>query len=359
MFLLCRDLNTQEKINEVISEFRDEFLVKSGGYSLPTIGFDSIYRNEQLQMKAVLTIAMPVCNQEEIIASILNTLFQSLSLASRIILVLDACSDGSELEVKNFLMHRSGESEKVVEVTILKTSEDLFEASCEAICLKLTTTNYFVSLQSDIYMNDSTFFERAIIAMSRHPDIAGISGKAVVSFFPRSLVPPKIGILRFIINFPTRIAGRGPLFLGRFGSHHIYFGDVSRPLASYMYFSKRSQKTVFLGHSIIRGPIIWKTSSLVEIGGINHLSYFLGWDDYDVSYRLWKVLRQRVGYLPSKSYSIPNTGTNSKPRTNLADYLYSERSNLGKRIPGELDNLWETLGEDSPETLPPYEKRKF
>ena len=54
MFVLCRDSNTQDKISEVISEFRDEFIVKSGGYSLPTISFDSIYRNDQQEMQAVL-----------------------------------------------------------------------------------------------------------------------------------------------------------------------------------------------------------------------------------------------------------------------------------------------------------------
>lgn len=359
MFVLTNDLNLQKKISKVITEFRDEFLVTSEGYALPNINFDSKYESGQKNKNAVLTIAMPVCNQQEIIESILGTLFKSLRLQTRIILVLDACIDESELKIKNFLLNRHEESQQVLDVVILKSTGDLFEASCEALCLELTSTDYFVSLQSDIYMNDSTFFTRAIEALTKYSDIAGISGKAVVPLYPSSLVPLKKGLLRTMFNLPTRLFGKGPLFLGRFGSPYIYFGDVSRPIATSMYFSKRARRTIFLGHSIIRGPILWRTSSLVEIGGINHKSYFLGWDDYDVSYRLWKVLKQRVGFLPSDCHSIPYTGTNSKPRTKLADHLYSERNELAKCFPGELDRLWKNFDKDSADLLPPYEKRGF
>ena len=229
MFVLSQDFKFQEEISKVIAEFRDEFLVAAEGYKLPRISFDSKYESEETDKKAVLTIAMPICNQEEIIESILDTLFQSISLVSRIVLVFDACIDASEDRVKNFLSNRDEESEQVLDVTILKSTEDLFEASCEAICLKLTSTEFFVSLQSDIYMNDPTFFERSIQAMTTYTDIAGISGKAVVPLYPKSLTPLKRGISRSILNLPTRLFGKGPLFLGKFGSPRIYFGDVSRP----------------------------------------------------------------------------------------------------------------------------------
>jgi len=347
------------QISKVIAEFRDEFMINSEGYELPEICFDSKYESEKTNDSAVLTLAIPVCNQAEIIESILDTLFQSLILPSKIILVLDACFDDTEIKIKKFLLNRNKLSEQVLDVTILKSTEDLFEATCEAICLKFTSTDYFVSLQSDIYMKDPTFFDRAIAAMIKFPDIAGISGKAVVPIYPSFIFPFKKGLLRSILNFPTRLIGKGPLFLGRFGSPHIYFGDVSRPQATVMRFSKRTRQTIFLGQSIIRGPILWRTSSLFEVGGINHKSYFLGWDDYDVSYRLWKVLNQRVGYLPSDCYSIPYSGTNSKPRTELADRIYSERNELAKRFPGELDAFWKNPRKESTDLLPPYEKRRI
>lgn len=304
---------------------------------------------------AKFTISMPICNQEKIIKDVLRSLFCNISEPSDLVFVIDACKDNSESVLIKFIRENFDYFSLIMSVTIVRSRVDLFEATCDKFALSITRTQYFMSIQSDIYLNDKSFQQRATRAFELFPEVSGISGKAVLPFRDPRIMPLKQSYSRFFLNIKTKLLGKGSLRLGFFGSSDIYFGDVSVMPKMRMKFSKRELNRVYLGDAIIRGPAIWRTSSLIEIGGINDIAYFLGWDDYDLSWRLWHKLGLRVGYLPCASYSIPNSGTNSKLRLVEAEIQYKLRDKLSKMNHGELATLWENLNNHSRDTLPRYE----
>ena len=126
-----------------------------------------------------------------------------------------------------------------------------------------------------------------------------------------------------------------------------------------MKFTSTELNNVYLGEAIIRGPIVWRTSPLKTLGGINDVAFFLGWDDYDLSWRLWRQYRMRVAYLPAYSYSVPNTGTNSKVRKVATEEQYSIRKQIAALNPGELSTLWELIEKNNSIEFPKLEKRRI
>ena len=84
----------------------------------------------------------------------------------------------------------------------------------ENIALSLTETQYFKSIQADIYLNDISFQKRALSALEQNQDLAGVSAKAVLPFSDPRKKPLKHSTSRFIYNIKTKLFKKGALKLG-------------------------------------------------------------------------------------------------------------------------------------------------
>lgn len=314
--------------NEICIRYLADFKAKSGGFDLGRVTHFGEYKKDLIdQSNSLFFFSIPIKNQAPNIAEILDNLVSNCNYSFSLGLLFDNCTDGSLEIVLKYLDSNFALIEKLNQVHIIISTNELFEASCENILLQFCESKFFVSLQADNFLNDETFLARSLNFFDQSPDLFGISARATVSVTP---ISKQLELFQEIVEFLERVL-RSPfrfriqIRLGIFFRHKKYFGDKSTFEVSVMKFSESDWKTLFIGETIIRGPIIWDSKKLKALDGFDDINFYLGRDDCDVSLRASKF-SWKVGYLPSTSYSIPTRGTTRKPRSHTAQKELERRS---------------------------------
>jgi hypothetical protein len=94
---------------------------------------------------------------------------------------------------------------------------------------------------------------------------------------------------------------------------NAYFGDISSPPKNELRYSRLQSRRIYPGAYLIRGPILWRTIFLRELGGNNDVSFFMGGDERELCLRGAAERDLFVGYLPSRCFTNLGTGTSHKP----------------------------------------------
>jgi hypothetical protein len=335
-----------DEIQDLTKEYWDKFEERSTGFQLPEIEYIGSLEGSAASAPIFL-VAVPIKNQEEGIAGVLDALFNSLTASTSVGLVFDNCTDKSLERVKQLLINLNETAlRNVCLVHIFVSKGELFEATCENFIFTLENAQYFMSLQADIYLIDSTFQSRVFEAFALNLDLFALSGRAIVSFkstIRRNCFSISILTLRKALNKVTTRLSRVILLLGhRFQSD--YFGDLSEFPKTRMLFFRQQLRTVYLGDAPIRGPLVWRAAYFKELGGLDDIGFYLGRDDCDLSLRAFTKRGWRSGYIPTMSYSIPNAGTTRKLRTVGATQALKEREALSLKFPGQFTVLQNSKG---------------
>lgn len=335
MNFLKTDFNDNQfaSINSALSRYHEDFSRRSGGFSLPKVQLTEIYRlnlsSERSQPR--LLISLPVCNQERIIHGILNKLLSNISIESTLVIIIDYCLDDSEGVIRRVLDNFDEET-CISEILLLKSQGDLFESTCENLALAVAKGDFFLSMQADIYFTDPKFLNIAIAGFNQESSLLAIGSRAV---FPIS-APSKFKVsyisykaLSKGFNWLTsRLLGVVFLFPRLFMDS--YFGDVSSPPKNRLYFSKTQSQRIYPGAYLIRGPILWRTNFLRELGGNDDVSFFMGGDERKLSLRGAADHGLFVAYLPSQCFTNLWTGTSHKAhlRSKETAIAFEERVKL-------------------------------
>lgn len=325
-------------------------------YVLPDVEYVGSYSSNLSRVEpAKVYVAIPIKNQSEIIFSVLKSLCDSLQVEFKVGLLLDNCTDETESEIHRFISEYAEGYPHLRRIDFLKSSGELFEATCENILFEYCSEEFFMSLQADIYLNDSKFVTTAIDAFHQNPDLFGISGRARVSYSRElNVVNSKISRV-FLKTLRLLLLGKyKKVFLGPSTKKNGYFGDIAQHPNARMIFTRKQLRTLYPGEAIIRGPIMWRTDLFLKLGGLNDISYFLGRDDCDLSLRARVELNKFVAYLPAQSYSIKESGTTRKRRSQETLEEMQSRETLAQSHPGVLNYYWENGG-----TLPFYFEKKI
>lgn len=341
-FLESGDENS--KFQALIELYRSEFRNRSGGFELPSVNYIGCMskngkNNENLDSQ--IFVSIPVKNQAQIIISVITTLIENTDHPFTIGLLFDNCDDQSERVSIDFFKANFRNFEKLSQVLFIRSQGDLFEATCENILLLFCESPYFVSMQADIYLADNSFFERSLKGFDKLPNLFALSGRAITLLDHKSNITTKIlslfvGFSRLIevLKLKKNLKILGPYFPGL-----KYFGDVSDPPKTRMKFNSREFQTIFLGESVIRGPVIWRTEVLKHLSGFNDVAHVLGRDECDISLRAINS-GYVVGYLPTLSYSYKEMGTSRKKRTVEVQKQLSDREKIAEQNPSNLTLYW-------------------
>lgn len=329
----------QNKVNKYISDFKE----KSGGYNLGNVRYvENFVRKDPVNQPSLKSffISMPVKNQESTIVEIIETLIKNTHFDFSLGILFDNCDDQSEEVFLDYIRNLNFGNISLVEVHVLSSTKDLFESTCENILSLFCRDEYFVSLQADCYLSDPTFLSRSLDAFNLLPNLLAISGRAVVPFHPIQVHQLyRDALCRNSFNF-IRSPIKRKKFLGSHNLTYSYFGDFSEYPRNRMHFQAEDLRTLYIGESIIRGPIVWNFDLFTRLNGFNDLAYFLGRDDCDLSFRGHKM-DYIVGYLPSHCFSVSENGTTRRPRTQEANRAIHERERLAESHPGQLSEFWQ------------------
>ena len=324
-----------------IDQYLSEFQTRTKGFALPTVIYEYTYEQKGIHFEPIFHIGIPVKNQESIIEEVLKHLIVRLTSPTEIGLLFDNCTDLSFQRARDFLTREMHTHQNLIRVHFLRSDDELFESTCENLLFKLSDARYLVSFQSDVLLLDGTFFERCKKAFSKVDHLLGVSGRATIPLVPIKSISMRLTSLLSVGNLLSTLLPRffQKRNLGPFLNGFIYFGDTSGYPTPVMNFSQSQVNSVYIGQSLIRGPIVWSREKFEILGGFNDVSYFLGRDDCDIALR-GLMLDFNVGYLPCAQTSNPKNGTTRKPRTPSVQLSLQERSDLAKKYPGNLDSFW-------------------
>lgn len=333
---------TTREIQESFEQYRASFTKRSEGFALPDIKYYGKFsKNVEKITDKDFFISIPIKNQASIIVNVLTTLLKNIDHVISVGLIFDNCSDRSLGVCLDFFEINFKRYPNLAAVHFVTSNGELFEATAENISFLLCNQKYFVSLQSDIYFTDKTFLSRADKAFDVIPELFAVSGKAIVTFNIMSKFKIHLNRIFHFHNFALKFLPiyKGVKKTGFYLPYLGYFGDLSHPPDSYMYFSSSQINKLYLGEAVIRGPIVWLTETFRKLNGFNDVGFVLGRDDCDLSFRGF-LNGHLSGYLPCTCFSIYEQGTTRKPRSIEDQISLKGRQELSQNFPGRLTNFW-------------------
>lgn len=320
-------------VRSAINNYRENFKIRSEGFLLPEVHLTKIYNSDQLlkNSKSRLLISLPVCNQEQIINGILTLLLSNISVRSTLVIIIDYCIDNSEKVIHDVIESFDGES-CISQIMILKSQGDLFESTCENIALAIADGDFFLSMQADIYFTDPKFLDTALAAFSQERNLLAIGSRAVLPLSATSKLKISYISYKLISKSLNWFTSKwfGVVFLFPRLFINSYFGDVSSPPKNRLRFSKTQSRRIYPGAYLIRGPILWRTNFLRQLGGNDDVSFFMGGDERRLCLTGAAKHGLFVAYLPSQCFTNLWTGTSHKAhlRSNETAVAFEKRLKL-------------------------------
>lgn len=331
----------------------------------------------------LLAVIVPVHNQEEIIASNLNALLNSLTLPFEIVIVNDCSNDGTRAELKKWSKaFKTSPPSNACSIEIVETRRGKFETWCDKEAILRTTAPYIIEVQADMNIMDKGFDARLLMFMNSNSDLIALSGRGVepfidvstsfkyevkntlfrgldfgMGFFIRESVIAYRTLARRIHsftqkNFPSEgqrnlssldsffqeketemVANRAIVFpeylTFRATKRAGWLGDL---LEKYTEDFSFAIDQIWVGETIMRGPLIIDRSKYLQIGGFNTDIFFLGYDDHDLARRAWITHGYRVGFHPVNFTSPLSHGSTRKKKSIVKKYLLAKkRARMSRR----------------------------
>lgn len=300
-------------------------------------------------LEAVFAVVVPVHNQEEIIEGNLMSLMKSLSMPFEIVCVDDASTDASSEAIIRALSKASNSISNFSHGLLISANEPLFETLADTVGVSATKAPIILEVQADMRVFDTGFDRRLKTTFDNHEDIFMISGRGVEPLLPiaqhfmrsggavnsrgrtpelhlLNSVPGVSTLIKMVSIFTAAPAGRpNQLDEGTFidvtptreqfelsGGRAGRLGEkVEKELEA----STQEKNQIWLGETVMRGPLAIRRSAFDEVGGFDTNAFFLGFDDHDLALRGWMSRRYRSGFLPIEFDSPLNVGTTRRRPT--------------------------------------------
>lgn len=309
------------------------------------------YLHDQEPASVEISVILPVYNQQATIGEVINCLANSIESNFELIVIDDASTD---LTCERIIESVGIISKypNLVKAFVYKNSFSRFETFCDNFGVSISSGYYCLEVQSDMLINDPGFDIRLISAIEKNEKIALISGRGVEPLAPiirqyKSLLGTdrvetksifKHVISRLIYHLKVEkflfgsdestnfsiLSGKSESkiythpsesdFLldgksGRLGNSLNYTLDVNFP-----------RTVIYLGETVMRGPLFFKTELIKKIGNFDIHRFFQGFDDHDLCARIMSH-GYRVGYCPINFSSPLHLGTTRKKRSISTELL--------------------------------------
>ena len=238
----------------------------------------------------------------------------------------------------------------LIRIRLYTSRRQLFETRCDDFGIRVSEAKYVLEIQADMLIRDLGFDARYLKAMKSHRELIAISGRGCHTFNEiAAAYSLSMGAATFDnMNFPNFLINRLRTFLRIFFSTFIsqkenseaqnsqkvqviFPTDEVYPMLNHFEKSGRAGKlgklvelsddapqyfknVVWVGDTVMRGPLFIDKSKYIELGGFNLGNFFLGYDEHDLFLRAAHH-GYRCGYVATKFDSPLNMGSTRSRRT--------------------------------------------
>ena len=271
----------------------------------PPLPNSTVFTNQVRDAEPVVTYVVPVFNQCQIIEETLSSLFSAATLYFDIIIVDDYSMDDSLPVIQHFLSNHP--SKLLCSYTIIQNQSPVYETACDNQGFRVARTEFIIEIQADIKICEKGF-DCKMIAVAECSGVGTVSGRAV---HPFALLDGKGAWIKY------------PLFRLRLGWDLSY--QCVGLVGNRVFNAKPCNldgSSFYLGETNCRGPWLVRKSDLRMLSFLDEKNYFLGNDDHDFNYRLFKSCSRAAAYVPIEQISHAQDGSSRKIRSgvNLAIY---------------------------------------
>ncbi|GAA4311044.1 Glycosyltransferase 2-like [Klenkia terrae] len=257
-----------------------------------------------------VSVVMPVHNQGPIIGKVLEHLQLSMTLDYELILILDDCTDRTRQEVDGWLDKALSQA-ILHEIVVVTTDVAVYETISDSIGFHYASSSIYLEVQADMILNDPGFDARLREALDTMPDLVAVSGRGVDTF---AACTPIDRLRQKLAHVIRRAAFRRGIAYRATRLEFFLFKGVGRLGPAIELVDRTEPHTVWVGHTVMRGPLALSAPKLGDLGGLDTSRFFLGDDDHNLCRRAWVERRWRAAYMPVRFISPLDAGSTRKKR---------------------------------------------
>ena len=291
----------------------------------------------------LVSVVVPVHNQEKNIQKHLQSIVDRMYYPFELWLVNDASKDRTEDEIMDFI--RKVKKSKMTSISYYKTCWPWYETKCDDFAIRKSVGKYIIEIQSDMLISEKNFDKKLIDALETEESLFAISARGTCNFrrvYTACVNEERRGSLYAALfklyyrQLRKDIASLRSANKVSYKTHHLDFKDVVEtifpddnlteketeagfldlliqllPYEDETYISKNIQKNlgkVWIGETIMRGPLIFEREKYLRIGGLNTEAFFLGYDDQELVLKA-KQFGYKVGFSPIRFSSPLSLGS--------------------------------------------------
>lgn len=277
-----------------------------------------------------LGIVIPIFNAGHIIEEViiaLSVVDQDFTL----LLILDACEDDSKDKALQGIDRLLAESKHCNGFYLFESQRNLYEAQCDNFGFKFFEHfSYILELQADIVITDDSFVKRAVSALEMFPDIFCVSGRGTHAW--ELPLKPKNPIHVLTSRWRIQNTGNTQIQDNFEGNFHLeakefiqdsYFGQTGALVSGTLIHSEDSLSNIYLGETVMRGPLVFNNDHLKRCGYLNSRAHRLGNDDHELTLRAWRNFAYRVAYVPCSFISRLEWGATRRKKSAVNHLRYT------------------------------------
>lgn len=290
---------------------------------------------------AQVSVLLPVFNQAEIVGSVIEGIFKSMSTSFELFIIDDHSSDGSLQEIVEAVRHFSPIFQNLARASVFRSRLPLFETACDNFLATFAQSPWLLEIQADMMVEDPGFDLRLISAAKRC-NLFAVSGRGVHSFELVGLSPVATYDATLLVPKPHSqepLSSQGEKDISRLDSvfersrldneikifpNFLEFRDshrAGRLDANVEHFDPEWRHyfdVTWIGDTVMRGPLLLKRDEFERLNGFDEMRFYLGGDDHDLNHRA-AMRGLRVGFTPVEFTSRLEHGSTRKrkPFTSL------------------------------------------
>lgn len=256
-----------------------------------------------------VSLVIPFFNQEKTLKKCLECSMNNIISNFELILIDDASEDNSYKIALNTIEEYQSKF-NFLSATIISNNYPIFETGCDNQGFKLAKGKYIIEIQSDIYINEHGY-DKTMIKIQNFANLSTVSAKSIHSL--------------------AMILGKKYFFKNQFQFLNYRLNQQHFDL----HYSKNKScidknKLCFItGETCPRGPWLLLKEDLEKYGYLDQKNFFLGNDDHDYNYRIFKITGRICGFVALNCFSEPKEGASRRKKSGINkkifDYLRSKR----------------------------------
>ena len=321
-----------------------------------------------------ISYVIPVYNQESVIKEHLAQIIENSLLTHEFIIINDSSTDNSRQIILEFIAdvksRHNSNSMKTLAIIFYETRIPWYETKCDDFGIRAARSNFVIEIQADMKIRDKYFDQKLINVISKDKTLFAISGRGThkiselstiserrwqnlvkIYYLFRNKISVKRHLQKFaMLNPPVSVQSQqaGDSFCqelvtkifpssSAFESHGRagFLGTLIEKVPyegenPYTMQIESNSEKIWIGETIMRGPLLLRKDYYERLGGFNSRAFFLGNDDHDLFIRA-KEIGLKVGYSPIFFSSPLNLGSTRKNKKFTSQLFYLFNSLLREK----------------------------